>query len=46
MGRENTKRYSNKTSLAGVAGSNLEPTKTQSNADVTSKESGNLSNDQ
>ena len=46
MGRENTKRYSNKTSLAGVAGSNLEPTKTQSNADVSSKESGNLSNDQ
>ena len=46
MGRENTKRYSNKTSLAGVAGSNLEPTKTQSNADVSSAQSGNLSNDQ
>lgn len=40
MGRENTKRYSNKTSLAGVAGSALEPTKTQSNADVKSNESG------
>ena len=40
MGRENTKRYSNTTSLAGVSGSNLEPTKTESNADVSSKESG------
>ena len=46
MGREKTQKFSSTKSLAGASDSALEPTTNSTNADVSSAQSGNMSNDQ